>query len=91
MFKRLTTFWGALLLEGGPSSTRLINLIVAVTGAWLLYYWARSGGEMSWPWCVAFIAYLAYGAGPKVLQDFFSVGRAKFGASNAEAKSKVAE
>lgn len=59
----------SLLHDGGPSSTRLINLIVAVTGAWLLYYWARAGGDMGWEWCACFIAYLVYGAGPHVVKQ----------------------
>lgn len=67
----------ALLTDGGPSTTRLINLIVAVTGAWLLYYWARSGGTMDWPWCVSFVAYLAYGAGPAVMTKFFNAASSR--------------
>lgn len=86
---------GNLLRDGGPSSTRLINLTVAVTGAWLLYYWAKSGGDMGWPWATCFVAYLAYGAGPHVLQKLFDVFKMKFGGGNGnqeatEAKSEAA-
>lgn len=69
MIRRLIDGVCSLLHDGGPSMTRAINLIVALTGAWLLFFWARSGGEMTWPWCTAFIAYLLYGAGPHVIKQ----------------------
>ena len=70
--------------------TRVINFIVALTGAWLLYYWARSGGDMEWPWCVAFVSYLIYGAGPHVIKQALDTLRVlKGGKGEAEeAKSK---
>lgn len=85
--KTISAFFGSLLRDGGPSSSRLINLVVAITGAWLLYYWARSGGEMGWPWAVSFMAYLAYGAGPLVLRAFFDVLKTRGG--GGEAKSQA--
>ena len=94
MLERLKRTFTMLLEDGGPSSTRLINMVVAGTGAWLLYYGARSG-EVSWPWAACFMAYLAYGAGPVTLKEWFGVIRAKVGnetqSQTPEASSKTVE
>jgi len=58
-----------LLHDGGPSMTRVINFIVALTGAWLLYFWAKGNGEMGWPYAACFVCYLLYGAGPHVIKQ----------------------
>ena len=90
--KFFTRLWDgacAMLHEGGPSSTRFINIIVAMTGAWLLWYTARGNGAMEWPWAFCFVCYLAYGAGPKVLTTWFDTIKAIKGGGNAQATSQA--
>ena len=85
--KFFTRLWDGicdLLHDGGPSMTRVINFIVALTGAWLLYYTAKNDGDTGWPWICGFIAYLAYGAGPHVMKSYFDLLRAIKGSGNAQ-------
>jgi len=91
--KWFTRLWDGicdLLHDNGPSSTRLINILVAFTGAWLLYYTAKGDGNTDWPWVCAFVCYMAYGAGPHVLKGYFDLLRSIKGGGN-EAKSEKTE
>ena len=83
MINRIWTGLCSLLRDDGPSSTRLINIVVAGTGAWLLYYTAKSSAGTDWPWAICFCAYLAYGAGPHVLKGYFELLKSVKGSHEA--------
>ena len=88
MIKRLWDGICDLLHDGGPSMTRVINFIVALTGAWLLFFWARAGGDMEWPWAACFISYLIYGAGPHVVKQAIDAIKFIKGGSDVKASEQ---
>lgn len=66
----LKSFFTKLLSPGGPSMSRLVMFIITLVGGLLLYYGARVG-DISWPWTVSFLGYLAFGLGPHTLGKYF--------------------
>lgn len=87
MFSRLFSYVDKLLVAGGPSMGRLVMFLITIIGGALLYYGARAG-DITWPWTVSFLGYLAFGLGPHTLGKYFYTLRVIKGSKDDKEEDK---